>query len=303
MIERLKNEEIIGYGCIVTTSIRQKNKKELEKRLKETKVYDLISHMMNPDNIVIDVITGSYRKRKQLLEIIDTFEHNLLLRRNPIGCIVIPSISDLGTTISEIQENYSMLCDKDVGVLVLDNEELSTVDYSWHYCKNPIDVIGNIEKMSVSSIPSRQGRKKKDLIVTDEFKQLYWYYENYFVPENIVYYQANTLVGKITKVAFNQLCDEYERSAEYKTDELEQEQLYQISTKPKRHGKAPAEIAELHTGTDIDQSVVEAICIQLSISPITFQRYILKGVGRKSMAKAAFAYKRQDIIDALTPEK
>ena len=28
MIERLKNEEIIGYGCIVTTSIRQKNKEQ-----------------------------------------------------------------------------------------------------------------------------------------------------------------------------------------------------------------------------------------------------------------------------------
>ena len=303
MIERLKNERIIGYGCIVTTSIRQKNKEELEKRLKETKVYNLISHMMNPDNIVIDVITGSYRKRKQLLEIIDTFEHNLPPSRNPIGCIVIPSISDLGTTIPEIQENYSMLCDKDVGVLVLDSEEHSTVDYSWQYCKNPMDVIGSIEKMSVSGIPTRQGRKTKDLIVTDEFKQLYWYYENYFVPENIVYYQTNTLVGKITKVAFNRLCDKYERSAEYKIDELEQEQLYQISKKPKRHGKAPAEIAELHPCTDIDQCVIEAICAQLSISPITFQRYILKGVGRKSMAKAAFTYKRQDIIDALTPEK
>ena len=65
MIEKLLNERIIGYACVVTTTIRRKDKSSFEKSLKETKAYELANQMMHPNNILIDVITGSNRKRKE----------------------------------------------------------------------------------------------------------------------------------------------------------------------------------------------------------------------------------------------
>lgn len=298
MIERLIDELMIGYGCVSIATIRKRSP-EFEQSLRETKTYELINRMFNPENIVIDVITGTYRKRKQLLEIIDTFEHNTSFRSNPIGCIVMPSITDLGTSVDEIKENYSLLCQKDIAVLILDNEQLSTADYGGTFCKHPTEVLAALD--NITSVPTRQGRKKKPLVITDEFKTLYWYFENYFVPEDIVYYKRNNLIGKITKVAFNQLCDQYEQSPEYASDEAEQDSLYQISQKPKRHGKTPAEIREWCSAPD--DGKIAAICDQLGITLTTFNRYVLKGTGRKAMGKATFAYKRQDIVDAITPKE
>ena len=298
MLEKLIDEFMIGYGCVSVATIRKRNP-EFEQSLRETKTYEMINRMLNPENIVIDVITGNYRKRKQLLEIIDTFEHNTSFRSNPSGCIVIPSITDLGTSVAEVKENYSLLCQKDISILILDDEQLSTADYSGSYCKRPAEVLDAIDNMA--AVPTRQGRKKKPLTITDEFKTLYWYFENYFVPEDIVYYKKNTLVGKITKVAFNQLCDQYEQSPEYEADEAEQEALYQISQKPKRHGKTPTEILEWCSAADDGKTAV--ICDQLGMTPTTFNRYVLKGTGRRATGKATFAYKRQDIVDAITPKE
>lgn len=304
MIEKLLNEPIIGYACVVTTTIRRKDKSSFEKSLKETKAYELANRMMHPDNILIDVITGSYRKRKELLEIIDTFENNTVSRKNPIGCIVMPSIFDLGTNVTEFKHNYLMLCQKDIGILFLDNNDLSTVDYNWQYCKTLADTTSFLDALKDSDIPSRQGRKKKPLEITDAFKKLYWLYENYFISEKVVY--KNKLIGKITKVAFNQLCDLYESLPEYESDEQEQEQLHRILQKPKRHGAVPTIFPDIISMKEKGLSLQDT-CERLNCKPmseITFERLKIKAeYGRSATGKATFQYHNASLEESILPDE
>lgn len=304
MIEKLLNERIIGYACVVTTTIRRKDKSSFEKSLKETKAYELANQMMHPNNILIDVITGSYRKRKELLEIVDTFENNTISRKNPIGCIVMPSVFDLGTNAKEFKRNYLMLCQKDIGILFLDNSDLSTVDYNWQYCKTLSDTTPFLDALKDADIPSRQGRKKKPLVVTDTFKELYWLYENYFISEKIVY--KNKLIGKITKVAFNQLCDLYESLPEYASDEYEQEQLHKILQKPKRHGAVPAFFPDIISMRENGVSLKDA-CERLKFAPIseiTFERLKIKAEhGRSATGKATFQYHDASLEESILPDE
>ena len=257
MIEKLLNERIIGYACVVTTTIRRKDKSSFEKSLKETKAYELANQMMHPNNILIDVINGSYRKRKEFLAF----------------------------------HSYLRMQQKDIGILFLDNSDLSTVDYNWQYCKTLSDTTPFLDALKDADIPSRQGRKKKPLVVTDTFKELYWLYENYFISEKIVY--KNKLIGKITKVAFNQLCDLYESLPEYASDEYEQEQLHKILQKPKRHGAVPAFFPDIISMRENGVSLKDA-CERLKFAPIseiTFERLKIKAEhGRSATGKATFQY-------------
>ena len=293
----LRGEAMLGYGCVSSTVIRKKDKEEYAKSLEATKAYELISHMMNPDNILIDVITGSYRKRPQLMEIMDAFVSNSDYRRFPSGTIVVPSIADLGTTVAEFMENYMMLCENDIGILILDNEKLSTADYGCQYCKTREEIAAALDTLTDHDFQTRQGRKKKQLEITDGFVEVYWYNENYFCPESIVY--KNNIIGKVTKVAFYQLCDLYEKSERYAADELEQDRKHNISQKPKRYGKTKEEIPILWEQVERGEITLEEASSQMGMTPITFKRFVVKGNDRKTMGKATFAYKDQAIIDKL----
>lgn len=298
VIEELKGEYILGYACVVTTTIKKRglSQEEYVNSLKQTKAYEIASHMFSPDLIRIDVITGSYRKRKVLLEYIDTFKKSSI-RKNPIGCIAIPSILDLGTSVKEIKKNYLMLCENDIGIMVLNDESLGTVGYDWEYSKTSDEIRALLENLSEDMIPTRQGRKKKELKVTDEFKQCYWYFENYFIPESIIY--KNNLIN-VTKVAFNQLCDLYEHSNEYEQDELEQDVINAIGQKPKRHGKVTDDIEQAIISVQNGSVTIDEACRKLHLTPITFQRYQLKGKGRSSMGKATLQFRDESLIEKIT---
>lgn len=299
MIEKLKYETMIGYGCIVTTTIRKGN----IDAIKKTKAYELISHMLNPDNIVIDVITGSYRIRKGLADIIDTFTNNPDMRSNPKGCIVISSITDLGTTPSEIKKNYTTINNADIGILILNNETLSTVNYGCEYCKNYEERKKLLLELKKDAITTRQGRKKKPLIITPEFKQVYWLYENYFLSEKNTY--RNTIINKITKVAFNQLCDLYENSIDYETDEKAAlSENNDLIFKPKRHGAVPEYFNELVELVNIQGIPISTACSILNIpsmTSISFQRYTIKSLtGKSGIGKAVHKYTDLALNEALT---
>jgi len=297
MIKELLDEEIIGYGCIITGA--RKN----DEYVKRTKAYEKLTEtfsqkMMNPDNVLIDV-TNSHRDRKKFLEIIDTFKaaskKDPIKRSNPCGNIVITNISALGTTPKEIVENFTLLCDSDIGILIFDNDDFSTVDYGWEYCKTPTmvkEIIEQIKDINVDEdIKTNQGRKKKPLIVTPEFKELYWLFENYFLAEKNIY--KNKIIGKITKVAFNQLCDIYEQSEEYPLDEQIENERNNLVVKPKRHGVVPSYFPELVRLIDNGSSIPDA-CKQLTLpemTEITFARYVIKyKTGRSGTGKATHKY-------------
>jgi hypothetical protein len=194
-------------------------------------------------------------------------------------------------------ENYMMLCENDIGILILDNEKLSTADYGCQYCKTREEVEAALDTLTDHDFQTRQGRKKKQLEITDGFVEVYWYNENYFCPESIVY--KNNIIGKVTKVAFYQLCDIYEKSERYAADELEQERKHNISQKPKRYGKTKEEIPILWEQVERGEITLEEASSKMDMTPITFKRYVVKGNDRKTMGKATFAYKDQAIIDKL----
>lgn len=300
LIDALKDEVMIGYGCIVVATAEMDDI-EKRKQYENSKTYELTSRMMNPDNIIMDVITSKKRKRTQLSEIIDTFRHSG--RFNPAGIIVIQNISELGTIPPEIAANYSMLNNEDIGIIIYDSEELSTADYGCNYSKNDFERKQIIEELT-SAIPAqfktKRGRKQREVNITDEFKSIYWYYETYRLSEKNTY--KNKLIS-LNKISFKDYCRAYEESPEYESDEREVADNTDLISLPKRFGTVPDRFEELmklhHSGVDLYDA-----CLELGIKPmteITFRRFIeKKETGKKGMAQAAFRNVDPELNDSLS---
>jgi len=307
LIEALKNEIMIGYGCISSTKIRRRD----VNAIKNTKAYkeleiEFKNNFLNPENIVVDIITARYRTRKNLGEIRDTFkkraypkvDDDFIIEESPIaiGIIVITDILALGTTTNEIIKNYKLLRKENIGILVLENKEdnksrFSTVDYGGTF-KSPSEINQIIEELkNIKKIPTRQGRIRKDLILTPEFKEVYWLYENYFIKEPVAL--NNCISGEIAKLAFHQLCDMYEGSTEYADDEKIEAERNNLTDKPKRHGVIPKQFSYL---VDLKESgtSLEIACKQLELpimTEISYSRYLLKfKTGKSGMGKATHKY-------------
>lgn len=302
MISELRGERFIGYACISSATY---TRNDLE-AVKATKVYAEIlqcfqDHFLNPSCIRVDVIPGPTRKRHFLLEIIDTFKNGENWYMSPKGVIVIEGLSALGTRSDIAAMNYQLLVRENIGILVLGEEHksFSTVDFGGNYIMSPEECMALAESVQQVELKSKRGSKKTTRTFTPEFKELYWLFENYFISESLVY--NNKLNGKTTHNTFDRYCTDYEHSAEYPEDE-KRELANGIYEKPKRFGKPPEKFAEYCSLVLNGSMSLEEACKQLKITPITFNRFVLKGTGRQAMAKATFAYKRQDIIDAISPD-
>lgn len=79
-----------------------------------------------------------------------------------------------------------------------------------------------------------QGRPAIPL--TDEFKEVYWLFENFFIDEQTA---SSNIHYKMAKNSFCTKCRLYELSDSYKADLKKQHELYQTADKPKRQGKVP----------------------------------------------------------------
>lgn len=293
MISGMENEIVFGYGCIVDPNLRAKG----ENTIKNSKIYDRIlreirERFIPEENIFIDIITGSYRKRKYLIEIVDTFRNGSNWYNSPCGTIYIPTIAELGTTNREISKNYTMLCDNNIGILVGDNDALCTVNYGFEYCKSSEEISDIINSLYSVKIPNKQGRKALPRVITLEFKETYWMYENYFLSEAITL--DNPVSGHIPKKKFYELSKIYEASEYYsKDEENEINKNPELLEKPKRHGVLPKDFEALmelyEQNGDIKQS-----CTLLNIPPMsknTFTRYLHKYYkGRKGMRAASAKY-------------
>lgn len=303
MIERLKDEIMLGYGCLIVATVEKEDAERI-KQYTNSKVYELTSRMINPDNVVMDIITSKNRKRPQLDEIIDTFQKSG--RSNPCGTIVMHNISELGTTPSEIAKNYSKIDCSDIGILIYDAEELSTADYGCSYNKTA-EQRKEIRKMLNYCIPSQyktnRGRKQREIIITDEFKEIYWYYETYRLAEKNTYYNKKI---QLNKISFKEYCKEYEKSYEYEMDEKKQASCSNLLYLPKRLGAVPKKFDELkqlyENGTELSVAC-EKIGIP-EMTEITFRRFIIKQeTGKKGMAQATFHFFDPELNDNLYMEK
>lgn len=299
MIEELRYEEMIGYGCVVVATA-EINDKEKREQYTKSKSFALTSRMMNPDNIIMDVITSKKRARPQLKEIIDTFSRSG--RKNPCGTIVMQNISELGTTPPEIFANYSKLNDADIGIIIFDSEFLSTADYGCNYCKDEkqrTEIIQELKDTIPDDFKTKRGRKQREIVITDDFKLIYWWYETYRLYEKNTY--KNKLI-MLNKISFKEYCRAYEASPEYEIDEQEQARHYDLISLPKRFGTIPEnfdQLFQLHTaGEDLYSA-----CEKLGIPPmteITFRRYITKiETGKKGMAQATFQNVDLELNDSI----
>lgn len=308
MLENLIGQTIIGYACVNDSKITQKNK---EQKIQETKAYEKLSllrgQFIAPENIVIEVFNGSRRNRVLLPAVVDALRQNVAYSDCPKGCIIIPTIGDIGRNREEVAENYRMISDERIGIFVLDNEQLSScgVDYDFeHFYRNPSDVLALLDDPTENITINDNRGKRREHAVDENFIKLYWYYENYFIPETLTL--TNKLIGHFTKKVFIRLCDDYEHSERYARDEAEQAAIEEncLIEKPKRHGLVPEKFPEMLAAVNDGVSVADA-CSQTgipSMTDISFERYRLKyALGKSGLGKASFKYKRQAVIEEITP--
>lgn len=310
LIEDLKDSYLIGYACIISPGkARAKNYKiennKATAELKEKIIQKFSDNFMNPDVVRVDVLTGSGRKRRMLDEIIDTFRNGDNRLYSPKGTLVIFDLNALGTTNKTISDNFKRLLLEDIGLLILDkqHERFSTVDYGGQTLEN-IDTNQLLSQINNVEITTKQGRKKQEKIFSDEWKELYWLYENYFIKESSVY--ENSLIQKTTRVTFGRYCDDYEQSLEYEEDEKTEDERYNISSKPKRHGAVPEYFNELMK--DIENGIdLQEACKKYQIplmTPITYKRYAIKAeTGRSGMGKASRQYYNEKKNDEIQQSK
>lgn len=283
---------IIGYGCL-SNGILKGNRESIlaNSKVKQSfvEMRNTISGLFIPEeNIEIDILTGNRRSRKKL----DMIIHELTsdpetMFDQPRGTIVIPSIKDLGNSSTEVLYNFDRIVPLNIGLLVADSVEFSTVDYSFHYYSDIQIRIKSIRN-SISQMDgnlSRRGRPQKKTPITPDFKKVYWLYENYFIPENVAL--TNSLTGIISRSSFYRLCRDYEESPEYENDEKhEYDKHSDLIEKPKRYGTIPknfSTLVEMH----LDQQVsLHDACRKLNITEmteLTFQRLYNKFTYGKSL--------------------
>lgn len=285
-IKELLNTDQIGYVCVSNARIRKSD----EEAKRNTKAYqELAAEVASPEEIQIDLLTGSLSKRTALENIIETFRQGAFKNSSPKGVIVIHDLSAFGTTAEAVAETYERIAREDIGVLIKGDEhsEFSTVnDMNSFYKKYGIvpteDTLSEGYKtlfndIRALTIETKQGRKKKERVFEPAWKKIYWLYESYTIRESQVY--KNDLIDSTTKVTFKRWCDAYEQSDEYLEDEgTVSSKDENLDKKPKRYGKVPDEfyelVSELKNGTEFYKACKKVGLPKMS--KISYNRYLLK---------------------------
>lgn len=303
-IEELLDATCIGYACVSSATI----KKDDISTLQETKAYQNLAQQLShyafgkEIKILVDVIAGPNRKRHRLEEIIETFKVGINWAHDPKGVLVIEDISALGTTPEIAAQNYEKLVLEHIGIWICGEgaNDFSTADSICEYIVSPEQRLRFVDEIRQFEIKTKRGTKKTVKQFSPEFKELYWLYENYFIPDSIVY--ENKIIGKTTHNTFDRYCAAYEHSPEYAADE-EAQLVNDINKKPKRFGRAPANFGEYASAVINGNMTIEDACKELGMTPITFDRFIRKGTGRQAMSWASKEFRNQRIIDEITIEK
>lgn len=291
---------VYGYGCVSSTKLHRKDSEALKRTKTYTTLRDIfLKRNLSLENIHIDLITGTYRKRKW-------FEW-ILEHAKPNDCIIITSLRSLGN-VDEARANYMALFKKNLALLVEVAEQypeeqqarLAAYSTAINYRLNrdlayrgggiPTVIVQNLEDMEevYSWVSDNRGRTFTD--APEHFKDVYWLYENYFIAEGDTYH---TPVMDISKKKFGRLAAEYETSPEYASDLKEQNRLYHIGSKPKRYGKVPDDFGEFLQMLDGGESLKTA-CANTGYHFSTMMevnRYRLKYEGGRSAMALATRYR------------
>ena len=149
----------------------------------------------------------------------------------------------------------------------------------------------------LQSVPIKDNRGKFSAPMTQEFVDVYWRYENFFTKEETAFAEA----GGVSKTVFYKWAKEYELNNHslfsYDFAQLEQEERYGISEKPKRHGKRHELFDELVHLVEVQGVELLPACEQLGIPKMTdidYKRYKLK-TGCKALAQALFEYCQEEL--------
>ena len=162
-------------------------------------------------------------------------------------------------------------------------------DFKYEGGAEPFVITRNLSRLMTEPVKNRQGRAFMKR--PENFKRVYWLYENYFIQEKDTYHNRLIDMGK---KRFYRLAQEYEElDPQYEADLKEQDELYSISEKPKRHGVVPENFEKVLEGIDSGLSPEEA-CEKdgcRNIPEIDIKRYALKLKGGRSAVALANRYK------------
>ena len=299
--------KVVGYGCVASSqhSVRENrflSDDEIEWR-KNTKVAEEIKKLTNlflpADCVQIDVIGGSYRRRRYL--------ENCLKNMGLGDSIVISSLSSLGLNNEELLENYKKIYKAGIGLLLPDytREDGLSIYSTTNYGFDAINISEEefqilCSRLNHEEIKTKRGRKTINL--TEEFKNIYWLYERYLIDPVTA---CKNKYYSISKNTFRKLCDEYEASAEYNNTLEYQEKEFQISGLPKRHGVIDADVTELIKDVGEHHIPFEVACnnYDVTINKIQFYRLLLKYYCKKGGAlKKTFELRDYDLIESLQPK-
>lgn len=298
---------VVGYGCVASSqhSVRDNRFLSEEEVLwrQNTKVAEEIKKLTNlflpADCVQIDVIGGSYRRRRHLENCLKTMGYG--------DSIVISSLSSLGLNNEELLENYKKIFEKRIGLLLPDyTMESGLSKYSTtNYAFSPVSITEEefdslCSELSMTKIKSNRGRKM--IHINEEFKIVYWLYERYLIDPITA---IKNKYYSISKNTFRKLCDEYEASDEYNNDLEHQEKEFKISELPKRHGVIDSVLEEIIYDVSIlHVSLADACAMQgiLPLNGLQFKRTMLKYYCKKGGAlKKAFDMRDYELIESLQP--
>lgn len=269
----------ILYDCVSCINIPLND----TEAVKQTKAYaqlsDVAKKLHYETTLVMDVITASYRKRKRLYALISNCS-------NGRGVIIIRRLGALGLTNDEVIENYKLIYEAKVGLVLIDTKsenkisKYSTTDLSYRKINKSEDEFDILcEDLKNEKIKSNKGKVSTATEYKDEdFEKVYWAYENYFIPIEVA---VSNNYFYMSKRKFYNLCEEYEQSANYGKKIEEQEKMFCISEKAKRVGKVPEWFDTLEKMVSYAPSSEElaSSCKELGVPimhPINFYRMRLK---------------------------
>ncbi len=260
-----------GYTCVTSTKYKRD---DMEAR-KNSKQYQLLTSKcaglgIELEEIFSDLLSDFYRKREELIKLCSLVSYD--------DVIVIDSIFTLGTTLADINDNIMLVNGSCLFKILTpyNGLDLSTADTPEADLTVLNDRLNQFAKMlggadAPALLPFTHYWGRPQIPLTEDFKKIYWYYENFFIDEKTA---INNIHIKMAKASFHSKCRLYELTQEYKTDLVEQNTLSQTADKPKRSGKVP----EWFTTDFIDQvdsapESIEEICIEHNIFPISLLEY------------------------------
>lgn len=160
-------------------------------------------------------------------------------------------------------------------------------------------LLGGAEAATLLPFANYQGRPAIPL--TEDFKEVYWMYENFFIDEKT---SIHNVKFKMAKNSFHAKCRLYELTDSYKTDLAKQHELYQTANKPNRSGKLPDWFTtQFMEQAEADTESLTEFCMKHNIFPNNLQEYnrwkVKFMVQRKGLYEASKQFQNKDLIDSL----